>query len=292
MKIKRISGILIGTSAILVSAVALTSCGGESISFKSYKTESTKEEFEKAYDSFIEEKKTTGYDLTVGNASEQTEKNDEYEVSNIVSKTHIETYDSITSILYTYDDVDNTSKSPVSSSTEKGKVEKIYQTNEGLNTIINLTNGTYTSLSYNASAAKTRSSSIYFNKYVDYYSLVDTSNEAYSAKYYNDESVYTVVVSYDLSKDENKETKNGDVTIKKEEASYELTLQFYGIDSEYFIGYKKEEKYTVSTTSGSKTVKSKVVDNKSCFARLYSVPQSIELFDLTKYKKDYIGYAE
>ena len=292
MKIKRISGILIGTSAILVSAVALTSCGGESISFKSYKTESTKEEFEKAYDSFIEEKKTTGYDLTVGNASEQTQKNDDYEVSNIVSETHIETYDSITSILYTYDDVDNTSKTPISSATEKGKVEKIYQTNEGLNTIINLTNGTYTSLSYNASAAKTRSSSIYFDKFVNYYSLVNTSNEAYSAKYYNDESVYTVVVSYDLSKDESKETKNDDVTIKKEDASYELTLQFYGIDSEYFIGYKKEEKYTVSTTSGSKTVKSKVVDNKSSFARLYSVPQSIELFDLTKYKKDYIGYAE
>ena len=232
MKIKRISGILIGTSAILVSAVALTSCGGESISFKSYKTESTKEEFEKAYDSFIEEKKTTGYDLTVGNASEQTQKSDDYEASNIVSMTHIETYDSITSILYTYDDVDNTSKTPVSSTTEKGKVEKIYQTNEGLNTIINLTNGTYTSLSYNASAAKTRSSSIYFDKYVDYYSLVNTSNEAYTAKYYNDESVYTVVVSYDLSKDENKETKNDDVTIKKEDASYELTLQFYGIDSE------------------------------------------------------------
>ena len=77
MKIKRISGILIGTSAILVSAVALTSCGGESISFKSYKTESTKEEFEKAYDSFIEEKKTTGYDLTVGNTAERSEKNDE-----------------------------------------------------------------------------------------------------------------------------------------------------------------------------------------------------------------------
>ena len=111
MKIKRISGILIGTSAILVSAVTLTSCGGESISFKSYKTESTKEEFEKAYDSFIEEKKTTGYDLTVGNTAERSEKSDDYEATSKVSKTHIETYDAITSVLYTYDDVDNSSKS-------------------------------------------------------------------------------------------------------------------------------------------------------------------------------------
>ena len=85
MKIKRISGILIGTSAILVSAVTLTSCGGESISFKSYKTESTKEEFEKAYDSFIEEKKTTGYDLTVGNTAEISEDKNEYDSPDIDS---------------------------------------------------------------------------------------------------------------------------------------------------------------------------------------------------------------
>ena len=292
MKIKRISGILIGTSAILVSAVTLTSCGGESISFKSYKTESTKEEFEKPCDSFIEEKKTTGYDLTVGTTAEISEKNDNYEATSNTSKTHIETYDAITSVLYTCDDVNNSVKSPVSTATESGRVETIYQTNDGFNTIINLTKGTYTSLAYNASAAKTRTASVYFDYYADYYSLVDTTNEAYSAKYYKDDSVYTVVVSYDLSKDANKETTNDDVKVTKSEASYELTLQFYGVDSEYFIGYKKNEKYTLSTTTGSKTTTSKVVNNISSYARLFTVKQSIDLFDLTKYKKDYSGYVE
>ena len=175
---------------------------------------------------------------------------------------------------------------------QTGKVEKIYQTNDGLNTIINLTKGTYTSLAYNASAAKTRTSSVNFNYYADYYSLVDTTNEAYSAKYYKDDSVYTVVVSYDLSKDANKETTTNDVKVTKSEASYELTLQFYGVDSEYFIGYKKDEKYTLSTATGSKTTTSKIVNNISSYARLFTVKQSIDLFDLTKYKKDYSGYVE
>ena len=69
---------------------------------------------------------------------------------------------------YTYDNIKYNSESPVSSAKEETKTEKIYQADDGLNTIINITTGTYTSLAYNASAAKTRTSSVKFNDYVDY----------------------------------------------------------------------------------------------------------------------------
>lgn len=282
MKIKRISGLLIGTSAVLVSTLALSSCGNDI----------TKEEFEKAYDSFIEEKKTTGYDLAVNTTSNTSEKNEDYEVFSKIKEYHVETYDAITSVLYTNDDVNNETKTPLGYTNESGRVEKIYQTDNGLNTIINVTKGTYTSLAYNASASKTRTSIVQFDNYVNYYSLVDTTNKAYTAEYFKDDSTYKVVISYDLSKDDDKEKKNGDVTIKKSEASYELTLQFYEVDSEFYIAYTKDEKYTLTTTNGSKTNTTNVVNNISKSARLFSVKQSIEPFDLTKYKKDYSSYLE
>lgn len=292
MKIKRISGILIGTSAVLVSALTLTSCGGNDVEFKSYKTESTKEDFEKAYNSFIEEKKTSGYDLTVYNSKNESIKSDNLEVTSKNEETSIETYDAITAVLYTYDAIELETKGAGSEVKESGKIEKIYQTDNGLNTIINVTKGTYTSLAYNASAAKTRTSSVYFNNYVDYYKLVDESNEAYSCKYYADDSVYTLVVSYDLAKDSKKDQTVGDTKITLSDATYELTIQFYGIDSEYFIGYKLTNNYTETATEGSNTTKTVYQKSTSKYARLFNVKQSIENFDLTKYKKDYSGYME
>ncbi len=290
MKMKRIGGILIGTSALLTT-FALTSCGSESIKFKEYKTEATKEEFEKAYNSFTEEKKTDAYDLTVYEYEDSSEKNDDYEATLKNEKTHIETYDATHAILYTCDNVKYNSESPVSSAKEETKTEKIYQADDGLNTIINITTGTYTSLAYNASAAKTRTSSVKFNDYVDYKSFVK-EDEAYTAKYYIDESVYTVVFTYDESKDTNKEHEEDGIKITTSNAAYELVLQFYGIDSEYFIGYELKSSYTKTVTSNSVSKETKYESNKAEYVKLFTVKQEIEKFDLSKYKKDYNSYAE
>ena len=51
-------------------------------------------------------------------------------------------------------------------------------------------------------------------------------------------------------------------------------------------------KYTSTSTSGSVTTTTKYESTTSKYARLFKVEQSIDPFDLTKYKKDYSSYIE
>lgn len=291
MKMKRIGGILIGTSALLASAFVLTSCGSNGVEFKAHQNEATQEEFEKGFESFLEEKKTTGYDLTLYSFSDSYEKKGETESKLLNESTHIETYDAITSVLYTYDKEDSEVNTPSIEGSSKSEIEKIYQTDDGLNTIINITAGTYTSLAYNASAAKTRKANIKFGELIlfDYY--IQTG-DAYTVKYYIDDSVYTAVLTYDLSKDPNKEIDYDGEKTTITSATYEATLQFYGIDSEYFLGFEVKSEKTVNTTNASTTITTTSKDHVAQYARLFSVKQSIDKFDLTKYKKAYSSYAE
>ena len=160
MRMKKI-GIIVGASALAVSAVTLTSCGSDSfaIELKSYKTESTEDVIEKAYNNFITEKKITSYDLTVYENKDSNIKQDKAESKTTSSIARVETYNAITSVLYTLDDRNIQAESAYGKTNQAMRVEKIYQNDNGLNTIINLTDKTYTSLAYNASAAKTRTSS-------------------------------------------------------------------------------------------------------------------------------------
>lgn len=291
MRMKKI-GIIVGASALVASAVTLTSCGSDSyaIELKSYKTESTEDVIEKAYDSFIAEKKTSSYDLTVYENNESNIKQDKNESKISSSIARVETYNAITSVLYTLDERNVQAESAYEKTNQAMRVEKIYQNDNGLNTIINLTDKTYTSLAYNASAAKTRTSTFKAENYIDLDDLVD--DDIVSTKYYNDDNVYTMVLTYDESKDKNKEWTDDDVKYAKSDVSYEFVFQFYSIDSEYFIGYKSTNKYTITATKGSQTSKTTYDKKTSKYARLFNVTQSIEKFDLNNYKKDYRNLVE
>lgn len=291
MRMKKI-GIIVGASALAVSAVTLTSCGSDSfaIELKSYKTESTEDVIEKAYNNFVTEKKTTSYDLTVYENNESNIKQDKSETKTSSSIARVETYNAITSVLYTLDERNEQAEAAHGKTNQAMRVEKIYQNDNGLNTIINLTDKTYTSLAYNASAAKTRTSSFKAEDYIDLDELVD--DDIVSAKYYNDDNVYTMVLTYDESKDKNKEWTEDDIKFAKSDVTYEFVLQFYSIDSEYFIGYKSTNKYTLTATKGSQTSKTIYDEKASKYARLFNVTQNIEKFDLNNYKKDYRNFVE
>ncbi len=290
MRIKRISGILIGSTALVVSTFALTSCGGSSIEFKKYSNESTKEEFEKAYDAFCEEKKTNGYDLTIYEYQNEETKSDGKTSKMFGERTSVETFDSISNVLYrsnkeTYDE-----ETPYESESSKVDSEYIYQSDNNLNTIVDLKTKTYSSTAYNASASNMKRASISFGEFIDvnYYQVSYYANsEAYTIKYYNDSQVYTIAISYDYTKEKFAE----DSKYKVNSRTYDLIFQFYGIDSEYFAGYKITSSYDETYTSDTKTYNyTKKIENAK-YARLFNVTQTLEKVDLSGYKKDYSSYA-
>ncbi|MCR5349698.1 MAG: hypothetical protein K6E20_01760 [Acholeplasmatales bacterium] len=290
MRIKRISGILIGSTALVVSSFALTSCGGSSIEFKKYSNESTKEEFEKAYATFCEEKKTNGYDLTIYDYESEESKSDGKTSKMFGEQTTIETFDSVSNVLYRSNKETYEAEAPYESESSKVDSEYIYQSDNNLNTIVDLKTKTYSSTAYNASASSLKKASISFGEFIDvnYYQLSNyEKSEAYTIKYYNDSQVYTIAISYDYTKDKFDEDSN----YKVNSMTFDFIFQFYGIDSEYYVGYKTTRSSDVTYTSDSKTYNYTQKIETARYARLFNVTQTLEKVDLSGYKKDYSSYA-
>lgn len=293
MRIKRISGILIGSTALVVSTFALTSCGGSNIEFKKYSNESTKEEFEKAYATFFEEKKTNGYDLTIYDYENEESKSDGKTSKSFGEQTTIETFDSVSNVLYRSNKETYDAETPFYSQSSKVDSEYIYQSDNNLNTVVDLKTKTYSSTAYNPSASNMKRASISFGEFIDVnYYQYQLSNfeksEAYTIKYYNDSQVYTIAISYDYTKDK---FDGLDSKYKINSMTFDYIFQFYGIDSEYYVGYKSTRSYDQTYTSDSKTfnITSKIENAK--YARLFNVTQTLEKVDLSGYKKDYSSYA-
>ena len=290
MRIKRISGILIGSTALVVSTFALTSCGGSNIEFKKYSNESTKEEFEKAYATFFDEKTTNGYDLTIYNYESEETESDGKTSKMLGEQTSIETFDSISNVLYRSNKETYDAESTYESESSKVDSEYIYQSDNNLNTVVDLKTKTYSSTAYNPSASNMKRASISFGEFIDvnYYQLsYYAESEAYTIKYYNDSQVYTIAISYDYTKDKFDE----DSKYKVNSRTFDFIFQFYGIDSEYYVGYKLTSSSDQTYTSDTKTYNYTYKREKAKYARLFNVKQTLEKVDLSGYKKDYSSYA-
>ena len=120
----------------------------------------------------------------------------------------------------------------------------------------------------------------------------------YEVKLYkNDEEVgtkkvrTTTVDFSDKIEDYTKDKFDEDSKYKVNSRTFDFIFQFYGIDSEYYVGYKLTSSSDQTYTSDTKTYNYTYKREKAKYARLFNVKQTLEKVDLSGYKKDYSSYA-